>query len=197
MRKLFGLVWWDVRRQGIGMSLAAVTILIGVLALLMAGMGLVRPDLLRGAVRAFPRSRNAGWILAAICCVLAVREAWLMNMGGLNGFKQFIFVLAPLVFVGCVTCLKELLAARALGGLLCLVAVPLTQLAVFSGRPYFQVISLLAYSWVIVGIMLLMAPWRFRQMHAVVLENERVYFGALAVKAVVGLGLVLLGMLVY
>lgn len=179
------------------MNLAMVTILIGVLALLMAGTGLVRPDLLRGAVRAFPRSRNAGWILAAICCVLAAREAWLMNMGGLNGFKQFIFVLAPLVFVGCVTCLKELLAARALGGLLCLVAVPLTQLAVYSERPYFQAVSLLAYSWVVVGIMLLMAPWRFRQMHAILVESERVYFVALTLKAIAGLGLVLLGALVY
>ena len=179
------------------MSLAAVTILIGVLALLMAGIGLARPDLLRGVVRAFPRSRNAGWLLAGVCCVLAAREAWLMNMGGLNGFKSFIFVLAPLVFVGCVTCLKELLAARALGGLLCLVAVPLTQLAVFSERPYFQIISLLAYTWVVVGIMLLMAPWRFRQLHAVLLKNERVYFGALVLKVLAGVGLILLGAMVY
>ena len=123
------------------MSLSEITILIGGLAIVMAGVGLVRADLLRGVIRSFPRSRYAGWVLAGLCCWLGAREALLMNMGGLNGYKNFIYVLAPLVFIGSVTCLRELLAARALGGLLCLIAVPITQVAVFSDRPYFQIIS--------------------------------------------------------
>ncbi len=179
------------------MSLSEITILIGGLAIVMAGVGLVRADLLRGVIRSFPRSRYAGWVLAGLCCWLGAREALLMNMGGLNGYKNFIYVLAPLVFIGSVTCLRELLAARALGGLLCLIAVPITQVAVFSDRPYFQIISAMAYSWVVVGIVFLMAPWRFRQMHQWLLEYEELYRFALGMKALVGAGFIALGLIVY
>ena len=179
------------------MNLSEITISIGGLAIVMAGVGLARADLLRGVIRGFPRSRHAGWVLAGLCCWLGAREALLMNMGGLNGYKHFIYVLAPLVFIGSVTCLKELLAARALGGLLCLIAVPITKVAVFSDRPYFQIISALAYSWVVVGIIFLMAPWRFRQMHQRLLEQEKLYRLALGVKTLVGAGLIALGFFVY
>lgn len=179
------------------MNLSEITILIGGLAIVMAGVGFARADLLRGVIRGFPRSRHAGWVLAGLCCWLGAREALLMNMGGLNGYKHFIYVLAPLVFIGSVTCLKELLAARALGGLLCLIAVPITKVAVFSDRPYFQIISALAYSWVVVGIIFLMAPWRFRQMHQRLLEQEKLYRLALGVKTLVGTGLIALGFFVY
>ena len=171
--------------------------MIGGLAIAMAGVGLARADLLRGVIRGFPRSRYAGWLLAGLCCWLGAREAWQMNMGGINGYKNFIYVLAPLVFIGSVTCLKELLAARALGGLLCLIAVPITKAAVFSDRPYFQIISAIAYSWVVVGVIFLMAPWRFRQMHERLLEQERLYRLALGAKAIVGAGLIALGFFVY
>ncbi len=179
------------------MDLSEITILIGGFAIAMAVVGLLRADLLRGVIRSFPRSRNAGWVLAGLCCLLGAHEALLMNMGGLNGYKHFIYVLAPLVFIGSVTCLKELLAARALGGLLCLIAVPITRLAVFSDRPYFQVISAVAYGWVVVGIILLMATWRFRQMHRGLLEHEGLYRFALGFKALVGAGFIALGLLVY
>lgn len=179
------------------MNLSEITILIGALAIVMAGVGLVRADLLRAVIRGFPRSRYAGLILTGLCCWLGAREALLMNMGGLNGYKNFIYVLAPLVFIGSVTCLKELLAARALGGLLCLIAVPITKVAVFSDRPYFQIISALAYSWVVVGIIFLMAPWRFRQMHQRLLEQELLYHLALGAKALVGAGLIVLSLFVY
>jgi hypothetical protein len=180
-----------------GMNLSEITMLIGGLAIAMAVVGLVKADLLRGVIRGLPRNRYAGWVLAGLCCWLGAREALLMNMGGLNGYKNFIFVLAPLVFIGSVTCLKELLAARALGGLLCLIAVPVTRVAVFSDRPYFQIISVVAYSWVVVGIIWLMAPWRFRQMHQGLLEHEGVYRFALAFKALVGAGFIALGLWVY
>ena len=92
------------------MDLSEITILIGGFAIAMAVVGLLRADLLRGVIRSFPRSRNAGWVLAGLCCLLGAHQALLMNMGGLNGYKHFIYVLAPLVFIGSVTCLKELLA---------------------------------------------------------------------------------------
>ena len=179
------------------MSLDFLTIIIGVLAILMAGFGFFRADLLRAYIKGFPRSIYAGWILAGLCCLLGTREALAMNMGGLNAYKIYIYLIAPLVFIGSVTCLKELLAPRALGALLCLVAVPITKVAVFSGQPYFQIISALAYFWVIIGLVWFLAPWQFRQMHQRILENDFIYYSALGLKALFGVVFILLGFFVY
>ncbi len=179
------------------MSLSTLTIIVGVLAILMAAFGFFRADLLRAYIKGFPRSSYAGWILAGLCCLLGAREALAMNMGGLNAYKIYIYLIAPLVFIGSVTCLKELLAPRALGGLLCLVAVPITKVAVFSGQPYFQIISALAYFWVVVGLIWFLAPWHFRQMHQRILENDFIYYSALGLKALFGVVFILLGFFVY
>ena len=179
------------------MSLSTLTIIIGVLAILMAVFGFIRADLLRAYIKGFPRSSYAGWILAGLCCLLGAREALAMNMGGLNAYKIYVYLLAPLVFIGSVTCLKELLAPRALGGLLCLVAVPITKVAVFSGQPYFQIISALAYSWVVIGLIWFLAPWHFRQMHQRILENNILYYSALGFKTLFGVVFILLGVFVY
>ena len=56
------------------MNLSEITLLIGGLAIAMAGVGLARADLLRGVIRGFPRSRHAGWVLAGLCCWLGARE---------------------------------------------------------------------------------------------------------------------------
>ena len=76
------------------MSLGYLTIIIGVLAILMAGFGFVRADLLRAYIKGFPRSIYAGWILAVLCCLLGTREALAMNMGGLNAYKIYVYLLA-------------------------------------------------------------------------------------------------------
>ena len=163
----------------------------------MAGFGIIRADLMRAYIKGFPRSNYAGWVLAGFCCFLGAREALAMNMGGLNAFKGYIFVLAPLVFVGSVTCLKELLAPRALGALLCLLAVSMVKVAVFSGQPYFQIISALAYAWVIIGLVWFMAPWQFRKMHQRILKNTTLYYSLLGLKSLFGLILILLGFFIY
>ena len=126
--------------------------MIGGLPYLWLYWSLARADLLRGVIRGFRASRHAGWVLAGLCCWLGAREALLIEYGGAKWVQAFHLYLGTLVFIGSVTCLKELLAARALGGLLCLIAVPITKVAVFSDRPYFQIISALAYSWVVIGI---------------------------------------------
>ena len=169
------------------MSLSAFTFIVGLLAILMAAIGFLRADLLRATISGFPRSKYAGWLLTALCCFFGTREAMLMNMGGLNDYKSLIYIISPLVFFGSVTCLKELLAARALGGLLCLISVPVVRLAVFSNSEYFQVITVLAYCWVIVGLVWLMAPWQFRQMHQWVFSKKNVYYFLISLKLFIGI----------
>ena len=121
----------------------------------------------------------------------------MMNMGGLSGMKSAIYLIAPLVYLGSVTCLKELLAARALGGVLCLIAVPVVKVAALSGAPAFQVITLMGYGWAIWGITLLLAPWKCRQLHEALLRSPKLLRVVLAVKLLFGLGLLYLGNFIY
>jgi hypothetical protein len=179
------------------MSLQWISILLGMLAVLGGLAGIFRPDLIRRFAELFPRSVIPAWVLTALCCWMGAREALAMNMGFLDAYKVYIYVIAPAVFIASVTYMKELLAPRALGGFLLLISVPIIRAAALSGKPAFQVVVALAYVWIICGLILLLSPWWFRKMYAPFLANSGLLkFGAYG-KTTVGLVLILLGFLVY
>lgn len=179
------------------MSLQWISILLGVLALTGGLLGLFCPSLVKRLIQLFPRSVVPAWILTALCCWLGLKEAQSMNMGFLSDYKKYLYVIAPLTFVACVTYLKELLASRALGGFLLLIAVPIVKTAAVSGEPYFQVITALVYIWIIFGLFLLLSPWWFRKFFKPFLEKESLMRAASGLKAVLGVALILLGLFVY
>lgn len=179
------------------MSLQEISILLGVLALAGGLVGLFRPDLVRRFVELFPRSVVPAWILTALCCWLGLKEALAMNMGFLSAYHKYMYFIAPLTFVASVIYLKELLAPRALGGFLLLIAVPILTVAKLSGESYFQVISVLVYIWIIFGLFLLMSPWWFRKFSKPFMEKEGLMKVAFGLKTVLGIGLILLGVFVY
>lgn len=179
------------------MSLQWLSILLGVLALIGGLIGVFRPDLIRRFAELFPRSVIPAWVLTGLCCWLGAREAMAMNMGFLDAYKPYIFLIAPAVFVASVVYLRELLAPRALGGFLLLIAVPVIRTAALSGKPVFQVIVVLAYIWIIYGLILLLSPWWFRKFYTPLLENSGLFKAAAMVKATVGIVLILMGIFVY
>ncbi|MBN2685617.1 MAG: hypothetical protein JXR40_10085 [Pontiellaceae bacterium] len=179
------------------MSLQWISILLGVLALSGGLLGFFRPDLMMRFMELFPRSLVPAWILTALCCWLGLKEALAMNMGFLSVYKKYLYLIAPLTFVASVTYLKELLAPRALGGFLLLIAVPIVKTAAVSGKPFFQVITALVYLWIIFGLFLLLSPWWFRKLSKPFLEKEGLMKIASGLKAVLGTGLILLGLFVY
>jgi hypothetical protein len=159
--------------------------------------GPVRPEVLKKKITLFPRSIIPAWILTALCCGLGAKEALGMNMGFLDAYKKHIFLISPAVFFACVIYMKELLAPRALGGFLLLIAVPILRTAALSGRPYFQIITTVVYLWIIYGLVLLMSPWYFRKIHQHLLDNEAYFKAALFAKVAMGVLFVLLGFFVY
>ena len=179
------------------MNLQWISILLGAVALAGGLVGLFRPELIKHFAQLFPRSVIPAWVLTAACCVLGAREALGMNMGFLNAYKGFVYILAPLVFFASVTYMKELLAPRALGGFLLLIAVPIINVAKLSGKPMFQVVVALIYIWIIYGIVLLMSPWWFRKFYKPFLENAALFKTAALSKTAAGAALILLGILAY
>ena len=179
------------------MSLQSISILLGMLAVAGGLLGFYKPALIHRFAELYPRSTVPAWIFTALCCWLGAREAWAMNMGFLDPYKVYIYAIAPVVFIASVTYLKELLAARALGGFLLLIAVPVIRTAALSDKPFFQVIVALAYVWIIYGLILLMSPWWFRKFYRPFLENAALFKAAALAKTAMGLILIVLGLRVY
>ena len=120
-----------------------------------------------------------------------------MNMGFLDAYKKYIYILSPAVFIASVVYMKELLAPRALGGFLLLIAVPIVRTAATSGSPMFQILVAVVYLWVIYGIILLMSPWYFRKFYAPFLEKEGLFKFAAYTKTAIGILFIALGLFVY
>ncbi len=179
------------------MTLQTIAIILGVLATAGGLVGIFRPDLIHKFARLFPRSVVPAWILTALCCWLAAKQALGMNMGFLDAYKKYIYILSPAVFVASVVYLKELLAPRALGGFLCLIAVPILQIARWHESSLRLVVVVLVYLWVIYGIVLLMSPWWFRKLYAPFLEKPALFKAAAVGKTAIGIALLLFGILVY
>lgn len=179
------------------MTLQGIAMVIGVLAVLGAVSALWRPVALRRFMELFPRSVVPAWILTAICCVLAAREAAAMNMGPVDVVKPFIPFIAFGVFAASVVYMHELLAPRALGGFLLLIAVPILQVARWHASPWRLAVVVLVYGWIVVGLMFLMSPWYYRRIYAPFLARPALWRAAAGAKLVTGIGLILLAMLVY
>lgn len=179
------------------MTLQWIAIIFGALATAGGLAGVLRPELVKKAVALFPRSIVPAWIFAALCCWLGAKEALGMNMGFLDAYKKYIYILSPAVFVASVVYMKELLAPRALGGFLLLVAVPILQIARWHESPLRLVVVILVYLWIIYGLVLLMSPWWFRKLSAPVMENESRFKAIAFGKTALGIVLLLLGLFVY
>lgn len=179
------------------MSLQWIAILLGVLTVFGGVVGIVRPELIKRFAELFPRSTVPAWVFTALCCFLGAREAGAMNMGAVDVIKPYIPFIAVGVFAASVLYMKELLAPRALGGFLCLIAVPITRTASMSGEPLFQILVTIIYLLVIYGIILLMSPWYFRKFYKPFVENEGLFKAAAFGKTAVGLLLLVLGIFVY
>jgi hypothetical protein len=179
------------------MTLQWMAIILGGLATAGGLVGVWRPELIKRQAELFPRSVIPAWIFTALCCWLGAKEALAMNMGGLDVYKKYIYVISPAVFFASVVYMKELLAPRALGGFLLLIAVPVLKVARWHESPWRLVIVTLVYLWIIYGFILLMSPWYFRKISAPFMTKDSLFKGTALAKTTLGIGLLLLGLLVY
>ena len=179
------------------MTLQWIAIIIGILATAGGLAGVLRPDLIKKFAELFPRSTVPAWIFTALCCWLGAKEALGMNMGFLDAYKKYIYILSPAVFIASVVYMKELLAPRALGGFLLLIAVPILQIARWHESAWRLVVVILVYLWIIYGLVLLLSPWYFRKFNTPFMENEALFKGAAIAKTALGIILLLLGIFVY
>lgn len=179
-------------------ELSIVALLIGLLALTGGTISLLAPAKIRTGVAAFPRSIWPGRILAAVDLVWAAYALSLMHLGLFDAWKIHLFWMTPVAIVLCAVYLDELLSPRALGGLLLLAAGPVLSIARWHPSQWRLVVTVIAYLWILLGLTFLLSPWWFRRISVWLTgPGDRAVRITGALKALFGLGLIALALLVY
>lgn len=141
--------------------------------------GVIAPDKFATWLRSFPRHKQIGIAL------MLVNMIWTMIIVYTGQYSDFdftlfgnpikipeqvirnsVFVLGPLFFLAVVVYADQYLAARGLGILLILAARPLLAAAFIEDSTTRLVITVLAYVWVILGMVFVAAPHRLRDIIA-------------------------------
>jgi len=178
-------------------TLQQVALVLGVLYLAGHGWAFLKPALCRSCLLRLPRHYPVG------CVLMAVAGLWfagLIQFGDLMDYSPYRtkFLLVALLGTGLVIYyLRELLAARALGALLLLLAGVMFDAAFLRNESARLVITVTAYVYVGVGMILVGTPYRLRDFLEWVYSSEsRARLAALAGMAF-GVLLLLLGLFVY
>lgn len=155
------------------------------------------PEKALRTLRGFHRNVWAGRILAAIALIWS---GWLFHKTPLPWFEPFKMWLIPIglvVFVLLIWLMRELLAPRALGGLLLLAPAPLLTAAFQQPSPWRLVVVVLAYVMAVKGLLLALNPYMFRKAVARWATGPRVCRIIGTVGMALGLFVVFLGFTVY
>ena len=179
------------------MPLSGTAIILGILISIIYAPLMLIPDQARTWLNRFPRSRPASWLLVAIDFIWVV---WLLHhaqLGRFEGLKSWLYLLGPVCFVVVIYFMDELLAPRALGGLLLLVPVPLLVTARWHDSGFRLVIVVLAYVLVVKGIILVLSPYLFRKTTAFLFKNNRACRAWVLIGLGFGIFVLYLGMTVF
>lgn len=179
------------------MDLSLITLLLGgVLALIYLFM-ILMPAAFRKILSGFPRNLIAGWVLSAICIAWAAKLVYDMPLGTFDEYKSMLFVIGPVLFVLVVLFMDDLLAARALGGLMLLVPAPLLDAARWHKSSLRLIVVVFAYIMVIKGIVLVFSPFVMRKQIERFITSDKLcrVFGSIGM--VVALVLLCLGLFVF
>ena len=181
------------------MTTATITaLIIGGALCLLALLAIAKPGLFKQGVEGLPRNKPVSWALTAVCLFWA---AWVLYHATFWGrfivLRPAIFLAAPVAFVLIVWLLDELLAARALGGFLMLIANPILNIVRWLDTPWRLVLVVLAYALAILGMIFMMNPYRLRHIMArMIVTPERCRMIA-GIGLCLGLVIVGLGLFVY
>jgi len=146
--------------------------MVGGLLLLAGAPALWSPGLARRLTSAFPRNDWAARLLIALALVWTASIVLNAPLGRFEHLKPALYVVTPLAFFLIVYFMDELLAPRALGGLLLLGGNPILNAIRWYETPWRLVVTVTVYLAVMAGIVLVLSPYRFRQWTSACLATD-------------------------
>ncbi|MEI7436867.1 MAG: hypothetical protein WCL16_08710 [bacterium] len=148
------------------LCVAGVSALLGVTALAV-------PAALARAILALPRSVWAGRLLTLVAYAWIAGYLWTTPVDWFDFMRPYLWYIAIAACAVTIFFVEELLAIRALGGLLLMAPYFILDAARWTGTPVRFVPVVLAYLCVITGSILIAAPWWFRKALAPFVEHAR------------------------
>lgn len=143
-------------------SLATLSIILGIVYLAPQLYGLSNPNKFRKALRNFPRSNTWGYVLVGIATLWFLRVVQQEDISDFAAYKRFMLI--GFGALGIATCVyvKDFLAVRGLAVLFLLMAKLTVDTARWVDTPWRLVLVTWAYLWVIGGMWFTVSPWRVR-----------------------------------
>jgi uncharacterized protein YjeT (DUF2065 family) len=145
------------------MTLFAIALVMASVLLALSLPFAAAPDRAVAFLARFPRSRIAGGVLAAVSLFCAATVVYNAELGKFNSLKPGLMFLAVVAFFLVFFLMDELLAPRALGGLLLLCATPILNAARWHESAMRLVPVVIAYIVVLAGLFLVLNPYLFRK----------------------------------
>ena len=178
------------------MSLSCWCYLLGLICVLTGASVVAAPATFARLYNALPRSVAAGRILSAIAWAWAGYALWTMQLDFLVPFKKFL----PVAVLVCIPLtwfwLDNLLTCRALGGILVLFPYELLHTARVHPSAWRLVIISFAYLCIVKGMILLLYPWKMRQVIVWVTQRPALFRLGGVLSVLLGLFLIGLGAVV-
>ena len=144
-------------------DLAKVAVILGGVLVAPYALLVVMPARTRSWLVEFPRSKWAGRLLAFAGMAWTEYLFLTIPLGQFEKARPGLCVMVPVALVLIVKFMEDLLAARALGGILLLVPAPMLAIARWHESPWRLVIVVIAYIMVIKGVVLVLSPHMFRK----------------------------------
>lgn len=109
------------------------------------------------------RNKPLAWVLTALGLLWAAWLVYNTPMERFNSLKPALYIVTPVAFFLIIIYLEDLLAARAIGGLLLLLANPVLMAARWHESEWRLVMTIIAYIWAVAGILLVLSPYLWRR----------------------------------
>lgn len=175
------------------MTLSYWCYLLGLICVLMGVSIIAVPAPVSRFYNALPRSPAAGYVLSTLAWAWAGYALVTMKLDFLMPFQNYI----PIVVLVCIPLtwfwLDNLLPCRALGGILTLFPYELLHVARVHDSPWRLVVVTLAYLCIIKGMILLLYPWKMRQVIVWFTQRPTAFRLAGVLDTLLGIILILLG----
>lgn len=158
-----------------GLPLSLVGILVGAWLVLSHGFALLKPDLVKPFLTAYPRNEKIGIPLVIFCFAWGFIIWSCMDLGEFFKIERPVQIVIVGVCVGVIVYVKEFLAVRALGFLMILVAAPILDSAFLQEPQSRLLLVAFAYAVAIKGMFWIGMPYLLRDQIRWVLEKDSRY----------------------
>jgi hypothetical protein len=154
------------------MTLSTLSLLLGVLVGAVQVFGLLKPAQLGAAVRAFPRSLTAGYLLMAVGTLWFFYYLRQESIADFERYKNVMFAGFGLVAVGTCLFVNDFLAVRGLAITLLVLGKFMVDTARWHDSAWRLVITTWAYLLIVAGMWFTVSPWRCRDLIAWATASE-------------------------